>query len=152
MTQQDCNPICGFFDALWKAVQAHGTPCRYRFISAEIVGRVTVTGEITMVQLSVDMQARLSIAPVDQFGNPALVDGEPTWTLSDPALGTLAPDPGGLSALFVPSGMTGPAQVQVSADADLGSGIVTIGGSADLDLVAGQAASLSVTVVPETRP
>lgn len=105
-----------------------------------------------MVQLAVDMQARLSVAPVDQFGNPARVDGEPTWALSDPSLGTLTVDPGGLSALFVPSGGVGSEQIQVSADADLGAGVVTIGGFADLDIVAGQAASLSVNVVPEPQP
>src|SRR6267142_6349149 len=54
---------------------------------------------IKMLQLTDVQKCTLSIAPVDAKGNPAPVDGAPSWSVSDPALLDLTPAADGLSAV-----------------------------------------------------
>lgn len=100
--------------------------------------------EITKMQMKVTQTLPLSIKPVDAFGNAAVVDGAPVWSLSDPALGALAVAADGLSAVFTPAGALGSLQVVVSADADLGAGVKTIIGQLPVDLLAGDAVAVQV--------
>src|SRR6266478_125156 len=81
---------------------------------------------IKMLQLTDTQKCTLSIAPVDAKGNPAPVDGAPSWSVSDPALLDVAPAADGLSAVVTAKGPLGAGQVNVQADADLGAGVVTI--------------------------
>lgn len=98
-------------------------------------------------------QVALSIQPVSQAGNPAPVDGIPTWDVSNPAVGTLTVAPDGMSAMFVTSGSLGDTQVSVSADADLGAGITTITGTLDISVLASQATTLGINAgTPVAKP
>jgi hypothetical protein len=94
----------------------------------------------------------LSIAPVDAKGNPAPVDGVPTWGTSDASILTVTPAADGMSAEALAVGPVGTAQVNVSADADLGTGITTITGTLDVQVTASQATALDITAgTPEAQ-
>lgn len=94
---------------------------------------------ITMYQMFYNQQVELSGQPVDKAGNPALVDGIPTWTLSVPDFATLeniAAD--GLSATL--KGIKpGSFQVNMNGDADLGAGVKPITSFLDVTLLPGEA-------------
>jgi len=96
-------------------------------------------------------QVVLDIKPVTAAGNPAPVDGTPTWDLSDQTLGTLNVAADGLSATFVTSGKLGSAQINVTADADMGEGVKTISGMLEFEVVASEAASLGISAGTPTN-
>ncbi len=99
-----------------------------------------------------NQKAALAVAFVDEAGNPGLVDGVPSWASSDPSLLDVVAAPDGLSAVMTAVGPLGVAQVQVMADADLGTGITQIGGILDVEIVASEAVSATVTPgTPEHR-
>jgi hypothetical protein len=116
--------------------------------AAKILFQVTLGGnklEVSSMMMKVNQSLPISIKPVDQFGNAAAVDGIPAWSLSDPAMGSIAVAQDGMSAQFTPAGQVGSVVVQVSADADLGAGIVSIMGSLQVDLLAGDAVAVQIT-------
>jgi len=105
--------------------------------------------DITMLQLSDSQRCSLSITPTDKKGHAAAVDGVPVWTSSDETVGTVEASADGLSAV-VTAGAPGTCQINVSADADLGSGVESIAGALDLTVVAGKAVALTIgTGTPE---
>lgn len=109
------------------------------------------TGERLMLLITDTQKVTLSIQPVDLKGFPAKLDGMPEWSVSDAAVGTLNVAPDGLSAVFM-AGAPGMAQVNVSADADLGAGVKTIAGTLDVQVEPGEAVSLTVTTsAPEAQ-
>lgn len=108
--------------------------------------------EEMMFILGDDQKVTLSIAPVDAAGNPAPVDGVPSWSLSDTKYIGLEVADDGMSATAIAIGLLGTTQVQVAADADLGEGVVTINGTLDIEVVAGQAVGLSIAAgTPEPK-
>lgn len=103
--------------------------------------------------LTDSQEVTLTVTPVDKKGNPAVVDGVPTWGTSDDTVLTVAAAADGLTALVTATGKLGDAQINVSADADLGSGVTSLTGTLDVSVVAGQAATLGVTAgVPAEQP
>lgn len=96
-----------------------------------------------LLVLTATQLALLSITPVDKKNNPAQVDGVPQWNVADPNVATLKPGVDGLSCEVIANG-TGTTQVSVTADADLGEGNVSITGTIDIQVIAGQAASLAI--------
>lgn len=105
--------------------------------------KITLIGDSMLVVTDVQ-KVTLSIAPVDAKGNPAPVDGVPTWAVSDATLATITPAADGLSAVVTASGPLGTFQANVSADADLGAGTTTITGTLDIQVTASQATSLNI--------
>lgn len=100
--------------------------------------------------LSTVQQCDLSINPVDAKGNPAAVDGAPVWASSDPTVVSLVAS--GTTATIVAQ-KPGTAQVTVSADADLGTGVTTITGVLDVIVVAAQAVAIDIKAgTPVTQP
>jgi len=94
----------------------------------------------------------LTLQPVDAAGNPAPVDGPPTWALSDPSFLTLELAPDAMSAYAITTGAVGLSMINFSADADLGEGIVTIAGSLEVEVIGSQAVTLGVLVgTPEPK-
>ena len=114
----------------------------FTFTSEE--GEIT-TGEEYM-KITVTQKFAAAITPVDKFGNAALVDGKPTWEAADPAIISIVPANDGLSATILALGPVGTSQVSVTADADLGTGVVTITDAFQVDVVAGMAVGLGVTI------
>ena len=86
----------------------------------------------------------LSIDVKDAQGNVAVVDGAPAWALTDDTVGSLTVSADGLSAEFIPAGIVGSVQVQVSVDADLGVGVKSILGTLDVEVLSGEAVSVSI--------
>ncbi len=99
--------------------------------------------EITMLSLSSIQKCVVSITPVDKKGHPASIDGVPVWTVSADGIVSLFPAPDGLSCEIVAE-TPGSCQVNVSADADLGSGVKTITGTLDVTVTASEAAGFTI--------
>lgn len=87
----------------------------------------------------------VSLAPTTASGNPATLDGEPTWTVTE-GDATLDVQAGGMSAYIV-SGAPGASTVSVSADADLDAGEVReLSDVIAVNVVAAEAAGLGLTM------
>ena len=93
--------------------------------------------------LTNSQEVDLAIQPLDKRGKPAQVDGTPAWSSSDAAKATVAPAADGLSCVAKALD-NGTVQISVSADADLGDGVRTLTGTLDLEIVSGEAVTLSV--------
>jgi len=110
--------------------------------------------------LTDEQQATLRLNPKTKKGNPAQVDGPPTWSSSDPSVVNVSPDPTdptGLTATAVATGKLGAAQVQCVADADLGAGVRELTAVLDVVVKAAEAVSLDIeagapTEAPSTPP
>lgn len=77
-------------------------------------------------------------------GQPANVDGVPTWASSDETVLAVEPNADGMSAL-INTVAPGTARITVTADADLGQGTQTITGvSEDINVTMGPSGQASV--------
>lgn len=73
----------------------------------------------------------VTLAPTTAAGNPATLDGIPTWEVtSGDATLEIAED--GLSAFLVSGAVAGTSTITLTADADLGEGVVNLTESIDL--------------------
>jgi len=85
-------------------------------------------------------------------GNPAVVEGAPVWASSNAAIVEVVASEDGLSAVARAVGPIGSSQISVSADADLGEGVKPIVGTQDIEVVAGEAVTVGITVgTPEEQ-
>lgn len=116
------------------------------------VGRLD--GAVIMaLTLSASQQVGMSVSFLDARGNPAQVDGAPTWLVDAPAVLSLTPAPDGMSCLAAAVGPLGNARVSVRADADLGAGVVEVVGILDFTITAGQAATVQISAgTPSEQP
>lgn len=120
--------------------------------NAEYLDTHVIMKGITKMILQDAQKVKLTIAPVDAAGNPATVEGVPVWVSSDESVLSVVADADGMSAYAIAVGPLGDAQVAVTADADLGPGVVTLTGTLDVTVVAGQAVSLAVAAgAPEPK-
>lgn len=117
---------------------------RIVFTSAKIDAYNLVQGDLRMLKITDSQNVTLTIKPVDKKGNPAPVDGVPVWATSDDTKATVAPAVDGLSAVVSAVGPLGAVQISVSADADLGTGVKSITGLLDIEVIAGEAAALAI--------
>jgi hypothetical protein len=92
----------------------------------------------------------VTIKPVDRKGNPAPVDGTPTWLTDNADVVALEPSNDGLSCKVTAVGIPGTASIQVTADADLGSGVVPIVGITDVEVTPAPATTIVLTPGPVT--
>ena len=95
-------------------------------------------------------QVTYTFEPVDRRGNPAPVQGPPVWTNSNDQVATLTPAADGLSAV-VKALVPGVTVISASADADLGEGVVTIAGTADVDVTPAAAVTVKLTAGEATE-
>jgi hypothetical protein len=111
-----------------------------------------LVGEKQMLKLTNTQQASLSISAVDRKGRPAQVDSI-VFTSSDPNVATVEQDTADPSKALLKAVDAGTAQINVTADADLGDGVSELSGVLDVTVVAGQAVALSIgTGTPEEQP
>jgi len=98
--------------------------------------------------LTDEQKVQLSIQPVTAAGNPARVDGAPTWLVSDDTILSLLVAEDGLSASAwaIATGTLGSSQVSVTADADLGAGVRPLSAVLDVQVIAAEAVALSINV------
>ena len=105
------------------------------------------------IALAADQEVPVTLNIRDVHGNPAGVDGAPSWSVNDGTVLGVNPAPDGLSAVVYAQGKTGTGQVQVTADADLGVGVTTIQGILDVTVGAGQAAEIELLPgTPQPHP
>src|SRR5262245_27492916 len=110
----------------------------------------TDEGEIFMLVLTDLQKVTLSVSFVDAAGNPATVDGAPTWSSSDSSITVVTPSADGLTAVASTVGPLGTSEVSVTADADLGTGVTPVTGTLDVQVVASQATAATIgTGTPE---
>ncbi len=125
------------------------TPCLQRRLSSK--GRMIMAFEMTGSQ-----QTNASVTFLDKKGNKAKVDGVPVWSTDNSDALALTPAADGMSCAVVAVGpLTGdtPAHVQINADADLGAGVVEIIGTVEVNIVAGQATVVNITLdTPTDQP
>jgi len=95
--------------------------------------------------LNNEQKCSVAIDPKTAAGNPAPVDGIPTWESSDPSVATVEPSEDGKSASIVTGdGAIGTATINVTADADLGEGIRSITDTVNLMVVQPEADTLGL--------
>lgn len=88
----------------------------------------------------------------DSHGQPAAVDGVPVWASSDETVLTAAASADGMSAV-VDTVAPGVARISVSADADLGAGVVALTGvSEDVNVTLGPSHFASVMTLTLGAP
>lgn len=97
-----------------------------------------------MLLLTTTQEVDFTIQPADKFGNPAKVDGVPVWNVSDEGVGSLVISADGLTATFKALGPVGNCQVSATADADLGEGMKSISGTADIQVESGAAVAMNL--------
>ena len=117
---------------------------------AVVDGVEIITQPEEKMQLSDIQKATFVVGPndiVDVKGNPAPIDGAISWASSDLTIITVNQSADGLSCEVVAAGALGHAQVNASADADLGAGVVTITGTKEIDVVASQAVAINIADV-----
>jgi hypothetical protein len=85
----------------------------------------------------------VSVTYTTASGNPAAVDGD---TVVDVVSGDGTFERTGAHSGFLVSGLAGDTVYSVSADADLGAGVVTLSDSGTLTVTSAQAASIGVTL------
>lgn len=92
----------------------------------------------------------------DSHGQPAAVDGVPVWASSDETVLTVTAAADGMSAVVdtvAPSTIGSPARISVSADADLGAGVVSLTGvSEDIHVTLGASHVASVMTLTLGAP
>jgi hypothetical protein len=102
--------------------------------------------------LTDSQKVMLTLAPVTAAGNPAPVDGVPTWGSSDETILTVTPAADGMSCEAFTTGLLGTAQINVTADVEMDEGITNLTGAQIIDVLAGQAVSLGIQAgTPEEK-
>lgn len=96
------------------------------------------------VAMTVTQKIEPFLKPIDVYGNPAPVDGIPSWEVSDPTLIDLIPSLDGLSAVAKARGRVGHVQISVVADARMGPEVRTIAGVLEIDLYPAEAVALGL--------
>lgn len=101
--------------------------------------------QMAVLQMSNSQKCLVRLAPKKASGQPARLDGIPTWETSDPTTATVsATTSDGLEAQVVASGPLGACQIIARGDADLGSGVRPIVGVLDVEINEGEAVVLEL--------
>ncbi len=103
---------------------------------------------IMAVTMDTDQQFPVTIQIVDRKGKPAATDGVPVWLSDNTDVLALAPSADGLTCDVMAVGIPGTAKVQVTADADLGSGVEALVGVLDVSVT--PAPAVAITMTPGT--
>lgn len=91
----------------------------------------------------------IDLVLTDKFGNPAAVDGIPTWDTTGPEICAVEPYPNGMGAIVRALGKTGTSEISVTVDADMGEGVRTMVGTAAFDVLSGEVSVMALMVGEE---
>ena len=104
-----------------------------------------------LVTITNEQKVQVTLAPLTAAGNPATVDGVPTWSVTS-GDATLEVAENGMSAYLVSGAADVNSQITVTADADLGEGVTEITDTIDLAVVSAAASQLGLNVgTPELK-
>jgi len=101
------------------------------------------------IVLTNEQQVNVKLNPVSAKGHAEALDGIPVWAVVSGSC-TIIPSADGLSCLIVSADVPGDSEISVSADADLGAGVVNISDAIRVTVNGAQAASLGLTQDPAT--
>lgn len=96
-----------------------------------------------LITITNEEKVKVTLAPTTAAGNPAILDGVPTWLVTE-GDASLEVSEDGLSAFLVSGNADVNSKITVSADADLGEGIMTLSDVIDLAVVSAQASLLGL--------
>jgi len=104
------------------------------------------------ITLTNEQQVKVTLKPVTGAGKPAQLDGPPVWTVvSGDCKLQVADD--GLSADIISGDLPGDTEITISADADLGAGVVNISDALRVTVNGAMAQSLGIEVgTPTNKP
>lgn len=99
-----------------------------------------------------EQQVKVTLKPVTDTGKPAKLDGVPNWIMMSGDAGLVVADDG-MSADLVSSDTPGDSEFLVTADADLGEGVVEISDTIHLSVAAATAKNIGLTAgQPTPKP
>lgn len=98
-----------------------------------------------LITITNEEKIQVTLAPTTAAGNPASLDGAPIWTVTE-GDATLEVAEDGLSAFLVSGAADTNSKITVSADADLGEGVINITDTIDLAVVAAMASGLGLVI------
>ena len=98
-----------------------------------------------LITITNEEKVQVTLAPTTAAGNPATLDGLPTWTVLE-GDATLEVAEDGLSAFLVSGEADVNSKIEVTADADLGEGVVSLVDVIDLAVVPASASVLGLVV------
>jgi len=111
----------------------------------EIISTTTM-GTHMAYTLPIGKQVEVAVQWLDAGGHPAVVDGDVVWSTSDPTIADVTVDATDSSkaTIFATTNL-GATQFSATGDADLGEGVVEVICVLDVDVVAGQAVSGTIS-------
>lgn len=98
-----------------------------------------------LITITNEEKVQVTLAPTTAAGNPALLDGIPTWEVTE-GDATIEVSVDGLSCMLISGAADVNSKIQVTADADLGEGVVTLTDLIDLAVVPASASKLGIQV------
>ncbi|WLB66029.1 hypothetical protein QIH96_13055 [Bradyrhizobium japonicum] len=114
---------------------------------------ITAEGNHVMYTLPADHSVLMQVAYLDAKGNPATVDGEVSWSSTDPSIVAVTVDTEDSTICrATPVGSIGQAQITASCDADLGDGVRELLTLCDIEVVGGEAVTGTIQPVGEPVP
>jgi len=130
---------------LCRPPEPHRPEIRFRLVVGSL--SVTFNGDWIML-LPDDKTVSATVAFKDTKGKPAKVDGVPVWASDNEDAATVVAADDGMSAVVSPGALTSPepwtANITVTADADLGEGVVPIIGTGSVTVTGGAASIIEV--------
>lgn len=96
-----------------------------------------------LLTITNEQKILVTLNPTTAAGNPATVDGTPTWSVVS-GDATIEPSADGLSCYLISGEANVNSVIEVTADADLGEGVTNLTDTVDLAVVAASASSLGI--------
>lgn len=96
-------------------------------------------------EMSSTQQVGVSVEFKDKKGNPAKVDGVPEWMTDNSDVLIVTPAGDGMSCIVAAAGPLGVGNITLTADADLGTGVVPVIGTLEVTITAGPATTVTLT-------
>lgn len=96
-----------------------------------------------LITITNEEKVLVTLAPTTAAGNPATLDGAPVWTVTE-GDATIEVAEDGLSCTLVSGEANVNSKVEVTADADLGDGVVALTDVIDLAVVSAEASALGL--------
>jgi hypothetical protein len=105
-----------------------------------------IQGDNMATTVQVEHIGEIDVTWVDETGKPAHVDGPTTWASTDATVVTVQVSTGNSLIANWHTVAVGNAQIQATADADLGTGIKTVTSTMDFTVIPGEAVAGTMTV------
>lgn len=103
------------------------------------------------VKITNEQKVKVTLAPKTATGNPATLDGKPSWEVTE-GDATVAVDEDGMGAFLISGDSASESKIMVSADADLGEGVETVSQEISLVVTLANASDLGLSVgTPEAK-